>query len=578
MSDPYKMVFINLICLLLIAGSILIFKLIYPKKKINFFLLTVIFSIPLIISIFRPGSYESGDFTIHIYRSIEFYRSLQEGIFMPSWAGGLNATYGYPLFIFNYPLPYYLIGFFHFLGFSFVLSLKIFLALNIVLSGIFMFLFTKNLFKNNLAAFTASIFYLFAPYHLIDVHFKIVIGEILIYTFLPLLFFFTYKQVKKANSLFQYLTILTIALLIMSHVVIALFIAILLICFSLFIKYTEKSKSFFSSNIITLFTGSILSIYIWLTPFFMSKYTILQILPTGHIDSRNLVELLYSPWRMGLLFQGPHGEIQNIIGYTQIFLILFFTIQIARKKINIRYRSTIIFWLSATYILIFLITNYADFFWKIIPFIGATGNHRLLVLVAFSISILAGYFALLFLKKTKIIYILIFITIIYTILNWGQRRVIPNINDPELISNVSTSTYKVEGHFYANSIYRDPKQPWFDVTPNSHLEITSGSGTIKEIERTTTHHEYIIDATTPLVIRENTLFFPGWTIKSNQKPVNISHDKNAVINFKLQKGLQLVEVNYEDLLIYKLLKIISCSGFIVVLLLLIKKFKQVFWR
>ena len=58
---------------------------------------------------------------------------------MPSWAGNLNATYGYPLFIFNYTLPYYFISLFHFLGLSFINSLKVFLFSNMILSGIFMY-------------------------------------------------------------------------------------------------------------------------------------------------------------------------------------------------------------------------------------------------------------------------------------------------------------------------------------------------------------------------------------------------------------------------------------------------------
>ena len=119
-----------------------------------------------------------------------FYDSLMEGNIMPSWAGELNATYGYPLFIFNYTLPYYFISLFHFLGFSFIGSMKIFLALNIILSGISMFMFTKKLFKSDLPPFISSVFFVFAPYHLIDIHFKVVIGEILFFTILPFSFLF----------------------------------------------------------------------------------------------------------------------------------------------------------------------------------------------------------------------------------------------------------------------------------------------------------------------------------------------------------------------------------------------------
>src|SRR3990167_11280779 len=114
------MVVVNIISSLLLFGGVLIYRYIYPKKKINLFFLLILISILPIISIFRIGTYESGDFNIHIYRIMSFYDSLKEGILIPSWAAELNATYGNPLFIFNYSLPYYLISLFHFLGISFI--------------------------------------------------------------------------------------------------------------------------------------------------------------------------------------------------------------------------------------------------------------------------------------------------------------------------------------------------------------------------------------------------------------------------------------------------------------------------
>src|SRR3989344_6658230 len=193
MIDPYRMVFVNGIASLLVLTGVIIYRYVYPKRKINLFILLLIISILPIISIFRVGTYESGDFNIHIRRSMEFYRLLSQGDIMPSWAGDLNATYGYPLFIFNYILPYYLISFFHLIGFSFMYSLKIFLALSFIFSGIFMYLFSKQIFKNNLATFTSSVFYLLTPYHLISTHFKITIGEILAYALIPLVFYFINK-------------------------------------------------------------------------------------------------------------------------------------------------------------------------------------------------------------------------------------------------------------------------------------------------------------------------------------------------------------------------------------------------
>lgn len=290
-------------------------------------------------------------------------------------------------------------------------------------------------------------------------------------------------------------------------------------------------------------------------------------------------QLLYSPWRMGLLFQGPRGEISNLIGYTQLFIIILLIILLVRKKIASTYKSLIIFWTTATILLSFLITEQSNFIWKMNPLLAETGSHRLFILVVFCIAILAGYLALLYPQKQKLMYILLFITVFSTFLNWGQRDVLPVVTDTTLINNLPLSTAHGEGHFYANSLYRNPNKPWFSQVPKNHLDILDGIGEMKNIKRNSTDHTYIIAAKTKLSVRENTLFFPGWQIYSDNKLIPIGHDAQGIITFNLPKGLHFIEVMYTDPLVYRILKIISAIGMIVLFLLVIFYLsKQSIWR
>lgn len=562
MLDPYRMIVINIIFSSAIILGILFFKILYPKRSINLFFLLILISFLPLISIFRQGVYESGDFNIHIYRAMEFYNSLTEGNFMPSWAGNLNATYGYPLFIFNYPLPYYLLTFFHFLGFTFITSMKLLLSLTLITSGIFMYLFSRNLFKNNLAAFTSAIFYIFAPYHLIDLHFKVVIGELLSFTLLPIIFFYLNRLHSKPSFLLLLTTGISFAALIMTHVVIGLFAGILILIYIILKTVRDKKITSLLFVFFAFFIAGIMSIYTWLTPFFMSKYTFIQLigLPTVHFPT--ITELLYSPWKMGFLFQGPKGEISNLIGYTQILTLFIISISILMKKIPKLILSDIKFWLICCFAIIFFITPYSKLVWEIVPFIKAAGSHRLLLLLAFSISILAGYLAIYFRNKKIIIYLLIILTIGSTILNWGQRRMIQDIDDNFLKSNIWKSTSEGEGHFYANTKWVDIKNPWFSKLPKSHLEIVSGTGEIKNILRTSTHHKYVIYAKNPLKIHENTLYFPGWKGFVNDKEILLSPSSKGIIQASISKGNSKFEIVYQDIFIYKLLKAISALSII----------------
>lgn len=566
MLEPYQMVVVNLIASTVLLVGILIYRFVYPKKKINLFMLLFLISLLPLISIFRKGTYESGDFNIHIYRSVVFFNALKEGQYLPSWAADLNATYGYPLFIFNYPLPYYLISFFHFLGFSFIASMKLFLATNFLLSGVFMYLCARNLLRNDLAAFVAAIFYQFAPYHLIDIHFKIAIGEIMIFTLLPLLFFFLRKLWEEKTGKWFALTSLSVAFLIMSHVVLAFYVIALLSCYTIFLSFILKKKQIFLLTLSAFISGSIPSLYIWLTPFFLAKYTIINTtINTTNNQSTflQLWTLLFSPWRMGFLFQGPRGEISSLIGYPHLTVAITLSVLLLRKKITKKHRDHIIFWLFAFILLIFFITRYSKFAWDMLPFISSTGgSHRLLLLTAFVLSILAGYLSTYLLKKRALLLLLIGVTIFSTILNWGHRRVIPEINDQSLINNVWKSTAEVEAHWYANSKWKTWEDPWFAKLPTAHLEAHMDEAQIKELQRNSVKHTYIVYAKTNTTLRENTLYFPGWQIFDNGRLVQIGPDAEGIIRFKLPKGIHYIEVKYEDVFVYRVLKIVSLLGFL----------------
>lgn len=568
MLDPHRMIVINLMASLILMLSLAFYRYIYPKRNIRLFFLLILISILPIISIFRTGAYESGDFNIHIYRTMDLYKSLSEGIAMPSWAGNLNATYGYPLFIFNYTLPYYIISLFHWIGFPHIGSLKIFLALNVILPGIFMFLFTKKIFKNDLPAFAASTFYVFAPYHLIDVHFKVVIGEILFFTILPLTFLFAYELRNKRTLLPIFLFALSFAALIMSHLVIAFFAGALI----LFYTFSNSPKNNLRQSFLCTMAGFgislIISSYQWLGPLLLSQYSFIQNITLGTAYFPTLQDLLYAPWGMGLLFQGPNGEISHLLGYVHLFVIISLLVLLCKKKVPKKIFPEVLFWLMTFFITIFLILPYSKFLWESLPIIKVVGSHRLLILASFTSSILAGYFALI-IRKQWVIYFLVAIAIGSTILNWGQRRVIPEIADAALQKNIAKSTSEGEGHFYANTKWVDIDNPWFSELPKQHLEKLQGNAIIKELERTSIEHFYFVNAKTPIVIKENTLHFPGWTLKSNNKNIAIYPDQKGIINAKLPQGVQYVELSYDDLPLYKYSKVISVGSLFAFLILII---------
>lgn len=577
MLDPYRMVLVNIIASCLVFGGVLFYRYIYPKKKINLFVLLLIISILPIISIFRTGAYESGDFNIHIYRIMSFYDSLMEGRLMPSWAGELNATYGNPLFIFNYSLPYYIISFFHFIGVSFISSMKLYLGLTLYFSGIFMYLWVKELTGNKLAAFASAIFYVFSPYHLIDVHFRATLGESTIFLLAPLLFLFITKY--SSNRKFIYLVFISLStdLLFLAHPLLAGVFFGLAVLYILFINAVSKNLKAVALQLLSLFLGLIASSYVWISFILFSPY--MYSFPTSagvsDVSFYPFSELFFSPWRYGFLFQGPKGELAQIIGYTQIFVLIASILLLFLRKIPSKIRLHFVFWITLCLLTIFMASPVSNIFWRYFYTAGSMLNTfgRLSLALSFLTSIIAGYFVIYLLKNKKgevFVLFLVIITIGYTILNWGHRRMIPQINDTVLRKNVWASTI-TEGTtaYFLNNKWADINHFWYTELPKQHLEILKGEATVKETTRTSTLHYYLVDAKTPLVIQENTLYYPGWSLKSNNKNIDIYPGERGIINAKLPAGIQQLKLNYADIQSYALAKSISLISFLGLLSIII---------
>ncbi len=570
MIDPYRMVLVNLVASCLVLVGVIIYRFIYPKKKVNLFFLLIVISILPIISVFRAGDYESGDFNIHIYRIMSFYDSLAEGHLMPSWAGELNATYGNPLFVFNYSLPYYVVSLIHFIGFSFISSMKIYLGLNLYLSAIFMFIWIKKITNHQFAAFTSAIFYLFNPYHLIDVHFRATLGEAAIFTLTPLLLYFITLFIQKRNFVYFLLIGLTSQALFLAHPMVAGIFIIISALFAILVNTKKKFNNIFLT-LLALIIGAIGSSYSWISFLIYSPYMFPN--PFRSVFQDTFSGLFYSPWRYGFLFQGPKGELAYIIGYTQIFVIVVVITLLIKRNISKKLIPIYMFWLFIFFAVLFFMSPYSKSIWQSFSFLSMLQSNRLLLPIALCTSVLAGYLAIYF-SKTKrgaiFIYVLLLATIGYTILNWGQRRVIPEINDDVLRQGIWKSTAN-EGitAYFLNNKWADINNFWFTKLPNTHIEITQGNGSIKKIRRTSILHAYIIDAKTPLTVKENTLYFPGWSLKSNDIPIKIYPGKRGVINVNLPSGKQYVELTYNDILPYRIAKSISASTFGILFVILI---------
>ncbi len=139
----------------------------FLKKHYGLFIVLIL-SFWAIHPLFISGFFPMHDDT-QVARVFEMGKMLERGMFPVRWVPDLGYGYGYPIFNFYAPLAYYIGGFFMFLGFDALLATKIMMALGVILAGIFMYLLTREFF-GELGGIVAGLFYIYAPYHAVDIY------------------------------------------------------------------------------------------------------------------------------------------------------------------------------------------------------------------------------------------------------------------------------------------------------------------------------------------------------------------------------------------------------------------------
>ena len=165
--------------------------------------------LPLLIVIFfavlagRSLFFESGYFNMHddlqIMRQFQLEKCFLDGQIPCRWVPDMGYGFGFPLFNFYPPLPYLFGQIFRVLGFSFVVTAKLTFAFSFVVSGITMYLLAKEFF-GRLGGTLSAVFYIWAPYHAVDVYVRGAMNEAWALAWFPLIFWAGYKLIQNTNS------------------------------------------------------------------------------------------------------------------------------------------------------------------------------------------------------------------------------------------------------------------------------------------------------------------------------------------------------------------------------------------
>lgn len=512
----------------------------------KYLIIIILLSLVALWPFFKKGFFESHDGTWWVIRFSAFHQALRSGQFPVRFVDRLNNNYGYPVFNFTYPLPFYLAEIPKVLGLSFVSSIKVVFVISTLLSTLAMFWALSQKFAI-VASLAGSLVYLYIPYRFLDLYVRGSIGENLALAVAPLVLGCIFKMSKKETH-FAPLLSFSLGLLILSHNILAL---LFLPTFLVFALILVKSKI---KIILSFLSGLLIATFFWLPAIYDLQFV--RISQFKYVDVKehlvNPYQLLYSSWGYGAKPQ-EIGGLSTQMGLLPTAILIICLYLMIKTKERQKMIYTAVF---SVLISLVLMTKYSLLFWEYLPISQFVQfPWRLLALVIFMIAIICAYIVDKTRKKNIAAALIIFASFTSTIL-YTKPASFTNMPDSFYSTNESTT-----------AVWDEYMPLWVKDAPKDRArgKIEVSDASVEQQVIKAAKYQAVIDARKDTNVVVNTIYFPGWQAKVDGKSQPINYQNNfGLITFKLPKGIHQVIIEYKNSGIHLFSEIISIISVIAV--------------
>ncbi|MBI3379787.1 hypothetical protein HY029_03475 [Candidatus Gottesmanbacteria bacterium] len=528
----------------------------------------VIFFVVLIYTkpFFRPGFFPTHDGEWAIVRLAEMQREIKDLQIPPRWADYLNHGYGYPLFNFTYPFPFYVGTALRFFHIGLTDSIKIIFVASAVLSALFMFLLGREL-GGEYAGLLAAIFYSVAPFRLVDLYIRGSIGESLSLAIFPMLFYLSLKFILKPSLMKMSLCSVVLATLILSHNIMALvffpfWIVFLYVCL---ISYYEDIKFYTWRYFLPMIAlGLGLAAYFFIPALAEKQLVLLSQVKLADVSSNfiNISDYLLSPWNYGIKPSYQLGWAHILAGILAI-ISLILSKDIDKKK----FWPLLIFILGSVFILIFYAHPFSAEFWNVPPLSWFDFPWRFLTPLAFFLALSTIFLPIH--KVTKFIGgVLAILTVILSI-NFASPPTFINNPDAYYATNDATTTSMDE--LMPNWVINKPTNRY-----GQKIEVEQGKAQLYNLEYKSNSIKFRVISQSPSIVKVNTIYYPGWKFYINDKEITVNYKSpDGLIRFEAPSGNMGVTGLFKETSLRFWSNIISALSFTLIILFFI--FSLVKW-
>lgn len=540
-------------------------------------LLILILCIPAVLPLLRGDFFHFSDepHTANLYQMI---RGFESGQLPPRWAPDMSYNYGYPLFNFYYPLPFYLGAIFFLLTYSLITSLKVVFLITVPLSALGMYYWLRQ-HIGKLGSLVGAIIYIYTPYRAVDLYVRGAIGEALAFVFFPLVALGVQKNLESKKRLWIGLLGLFTGGLILSHNLASIFFLPWVVAYAVVFALLKKKWDGLIRAFGGLGLGVATSSYWWL-PSLVERNLLQSQTPFNYKDHFPFIKQLLLPsWGYGASNPGPYDDISFQIGIVNILLVFaaVVTFLFAKKKTE---KVLLGFFLASIALIFFLMNIRSDFIWRTF----ALANYvqfpwRILMMTTFLTSSLVIFLKLKEKARQLILLSLLLLSMVLTVGYFRPSEFFSPDDDYFLKRFFANRTLDgVRSEFspeyvnYSEDYLLLPlvvkERP--NVLPTA--KFTSDSVSINSInEYSPVHFRVSVSALKGGEVDFHSYYFPGWKAKVDGVPVSLRvNDPHGNITIAVPEGEHEVEMYWEETLLRKFGNAISVAGLLLIGLFLWK--------
>lgn len=352
-------------------------------KRIVIWILVLMGSIGAILNLTKSGFYGASD-EMHIAWIQQMDKAMGEGQVPPRYVPDLSYGFGYPLFNFISPLPYYVGVGIHKLGFSYVDSFKIVLGLSIIGSALAMYALGAYLGGTKIGL-AASLIYTYSPYRATDIYVRGALGESVAFVWLPLITLAILK-IGNNDSKWRWVGVggLAIGALVLSHNIVSFMFLPMVAGLIILGRSKERLQ-----QLVAVGLGGLVSVYFWLAALVDSNLMKYDPVYWFYDHFPSLKQLLVPYWGYGGSVPGNYDTMSFFIGEINIVLIIL--------GLYLGFKSKMIWWVWVVGIIgvSTLMMNYRSFWvWQNLPMLDYFQfPWRFLTMVTFGTALLVATLA-----------------------------------------------------------------------------------------------------------------------------------------------------------------------------------------